>query len=173
MVAVSSANNRSDILKCGVSNDDQAGFQAIGSTRGHIGLDHASRILAAQPFSVLLGARLLAIAPGHAELTVPIGENARQHNGIAHGGLIAFLADAAVTFAAGSVGGEMVRTVDLTINYLRAARGEELVARADVLHQGSRIIVARCDLFDRRGPDEIRCAAAQGTVTGPDHTGDP
>jgi uncharacterized protein (TIGR00369 family) len=64
--------------------------------------------------------------------------------------LIAFLADAAVTFAAGSVGGERVRTVDLTINYLRVARGQELVARADGLHGGSRLIVARCDLFDRR-----------------------
>src|SRR5215216_1199725 len=138
-----------------------------------IDLARACQVLAAQPFSVMLGARLLAIDLGHAEMAVPIDANVRQHNGIAHGGLIAFLADAAVTFAAGSVGGEMVRTVDLTINYLRAARGEELVARADVLHQGSRIIVARCDLFDRRGPDEIRCAAAQGTVTGPDHTGDP
>ena len=150
-----------------MTSDDQAGFQAIGSSRGQIGLDQAAQILAAQPFSVMLGARLLAIAPGHAELTVPIGENARQNNGIAHGGLIAFLADAAVTFAAGTVGGETVRTVDLTINYLRAARGEELVARADVLHQGARIIVSRCDLFDRRGRDEIRCAAAQGTVTAP------
>jgi hypothetical protein len=35
----------------------------------------------------MLGARLLAIGPGHAELTVPIGENARQHNGIAALGL--------------------------------------------------------------------------------------
>lgn len=41
--------------------------------------------------------------------------------GIAHCGLIAFLADAAVTFAAGSVAGETARTVDLTINYLRPA----------------------------------------------------
>jgi uncharacterized protein (TIGR00369 family) len=134
------------------------------SDEDQIDLERASQVLAAQPFSVMLGAKLLAIDPGHAEMAVPIGANARQHNGIAHGGLIAFLADAAVTFAAGSVGGEKVRTVDLTINYLRVARGHELVARADVLHRGSRLIVARCDLFDRREDDEIRCAAAQGTV---------
>lgn len=111
-------------------------------------------------------AKWLAIDPGHAEMAVPIGANVRQHRH-AHGGLIAFLADAAVTFAAGSVGGERVRTVDLTINSLRVARGRELVARADVLHRGSRLIVARCDLFDRQEHGEIRCAAAQGTVTAP------
>jgi uncharacterized protein (TIGR00369 family) len=110
---------------------------------------------------------LLAIDLGHAEMAAPIGVNVRQHDGIAHGGVIAFLADAAVTFAAGSVGGEKVRTVDLTINDLRAAHGQELVARAAVLHRGSRLIVARCDLFDRQEHEEIRCAAAQGTVTAP------
>jgi uncharacterized protein (TIGR00369 family) len=110
---------------------------------------------------------LLAIDLGHAEMAAPIGVNVRQHDGIAHGGVIAFLADAAVTFAAGSVGGEKVRTVDLTINDLRAAHGQELVARAAVLHRGSRLIVARCDLFDREEHEEIRCAAAQGTVTAP------
>jgi uncharacterized protein (TIGR00369 family) len=137
------------------------------SNEDQIDMARACQVLAAQPFSVMLGAKLLALDLGHAEVAVPIGANVRQHHGIAHGGLIAFLADAAVTFAAGSVGGEKVRTVDLTINYLRAAHGQELVARADVLHRGSRLIVARCDLFDRQEHEEIRCAAAQGTVTAP------
>lgn len=137
------------------------------SNEDRIDLARACQVLAAQPFSVMLGARLLAIDLGHAEMAVPIGASVRQHDGIAHGGLIAFLADAAVTFAAGSLGGERVRTVDLTINYLRVVRGHELVARADVLHRGSRLIVARCDLFDRQEQEEIRCAAAQGTVIAP------
>jgi uncharacterized protein (TIGR00369 family) len=109
-----------------------------------IDLARACQILAAQPFSVTLGAKLLAIDLGHAEMAVPIGANVRQHHGIAHGGLIAFLADAAVTFTAGSVGAEKVRAAHLTINYLRAAHGQELFARADVVHRGSRLIVARC-----------------------------
>jgi uncharacterized protein (TIGR00369 family) len=72
----------------------------------------------------MLDARLVAFRSGTAEMTVPIGEKVRQHMGIAHGGLIAFLADAAITFAAGTVGGETVRTVDLTVSYLRPAGGE-------------------------------------------------
>jgi uncharacterized protein (TIGR00369 family) len=141
--------------------------QETGTTAGQaseIGIEQARDDLAAQPFAVLLEARLVAIRKGHAELAVPIGEKVRQHMGIAHGGLIAFLADAAVTFAAGTVGGETVRTVDLTTYYLRPARGRELIARADVIHSGSRLVVARCDLFDRQTQGEIRCAAAQGTV---------
>jgi hypothetical protein len=46
----------------------------------------------------MLGAKLLALDLGHAEVAVPIGANVRQHHGIAHGGLIAFAADAAVSF---------------------------------------------------------------------------
>jgi uncharacterized protein (TIGR00369 family) len=143
----------------------KATSKATGMGDQQIGFERAAQVLAQQPLSVMLGATLLAIEPGHAELAVPIGENARQHVGIAHGGLIAFLADAAVTFAAGTVGGETVRTADLTIYYLRAASGEELVARAEVIHRGTRLIVCRCDLFDRREHGETYCAAAHGTVS--------
>lgn len=129
-----------------------------------IDIERAREVLAAQPLSVMLETKLLAFESGLAELAVPMGRDARQHLGVAHGGLIAFLADAAVTFAAGSLGGETVRTVDLTIHYLRVASGQELLARAKVLHRGSRLIVVRCDLFDRQDSDEIHCAAAQGTV---------
>jgi hypothetical protein len=54
-----------------------------------IDLARACQVLAAQPFSVMLGAKLLAIDLDHAEMAVPIGANVRQHDGIAHGGLIA------------------------------------------------------------------------------------
>jgi hypothetical protein len=91
------------------------------SNEDQIDMARACQVLAAQPFSVMLGAKLLALDLGHAEVAVPIGANVRQHNGIAHGGL----------------------------------------------HRGSRLIVARCDLFDRQEHEEIRCAAAQGTLTAP------
>ena len=87
-------------------------------------MPRACQVLAAQPFSVMLGAKLLALDLGHAEVAVPKGANVRQRNGIAQGDLIAFLADAAV-------------------NYMRAAHDQELVARADVLHRGS-LLAATC-----------------------------
>ena len=60
-------------------------------------MPRACQVLAAQPFSVMLGAKLLALDLGHAEVAVPKGANVGQRNGIAQGDLIAFLADAAVT----------------------------------------------------------------------------
>ena len=125
---------------------------------------HARRVLADQPFSSLLDAELVAFRSGYAELALPLSESARQHQGIAHGGVIAYLADVGVTFAAGSIAGSAVRTVDLAVNFLSAACGHRLVARANVIHEGARLVVARCDLFDIRDEGERRCAAAQGTV---------
>jgi acyl-coenzyme A thioesterase PaaI-like protein len=87
-----------------------------------IDLARACQVLAAQPFSVMLGAKVLAIDLDHAEMAVPIGANVRQHDGIAHGRLIAFLADAAVTFAAGSVCGG-------SVGYRGRASSEEISAR--------------------------------------------
>lgn len=127
-------------------------------------LDVARQILAAQPFSRLLGAELTDFGDGRAELVVALDQRLRQQDGVAHGGVIAYAADNALTFAAGSAVGPAVWTAEMKVNYLRGARGEELIARAEVVHAGSRLVVARCDLFDRAGGDERRCAAAQGTI---------
>lgn len=130
-------------------------------------LDHhsARAVLAAQSFSALLGARLERFGDGRAELVVPIDERLRQQDGVAHGGVVAYAADNALTFAAGSAVGPAVWTAEVKVNYLRGVRGRELVARAEVVHAGSRLVVARCDLFDRAvDGGERLCAAAQGTI---------
>lgn len=65
-------------------------------------LDLGKRILAAQPFSVFLGADLLALAQGRAEFRFPIRADLKQHDGFVHGGVIASAADNALTFAGAS-----------------------------------------------------------------------
>lgn len=117
-----------------------------------------------QPFSVLIGAELAAFGDGAAELRVPLQERVRQQDGVAHGGLLAYAADNALTFAAASVVGPAVWTVEMKVNYVRSARGDVLVARANVVHAGSRLVVVRCDLFDSSSGAERLCAAALGTV---------
>jgi acyl-coenzyme A thioesterase PaaI-like protein len=49
-------------------------------------------------------------------------------------------------------------------NYVRAARGDELIARAEVVHAGSALVTVRCDIFDRHADGEYLCAIAQGTI---------
>src|SRR5690606_34033311 len=74
---------------------------AVPGTAADAMLELGRRVLAAQPFSVLLGARLLAFGSSGVELEVPITDVLRQQNGFAHGGVVSYLADNALTYAGG------------------------------------------------------------------------
>ncbi|MCT4352122.1 PaaI family thioesterase [Streptomyces sp. Je 1-79] len=128
-------------------------------------LDLARKVLDAQPFSRLLGARITAFGDGGATLEVELREELRQQNGFAHGGVLSYAADNALTFAAGTALGPAVLTAGFSIQYVRPARGRTLVARASVVHAGRRQAVVRCDLLavDDKGAETL-CAVAQGTV---------
>lgn len=123
------------------------------------------RILAEQPFSVLLGTELTAFAAGHAELTLVVRPEHRQQHGFVHGGVVGYLADNALTYAGGSVlPGQGVVTSEYKINYLRPALGESLIARATVLYAGKSQAVCRCDVLAVTAGEEKLCATAQGTI---------
>lgn len=126
----------------------------------------ARRVLAAQPFSVLLGATLTAFGDGMAELRVPLRDDHRQQDGVAHGGLLSYAADNVLTFAAGAAAGPLVWTAGFTIDYLAPATGTVLVARGEVVRAGRRLVTVRADLLDVHEDEgsERLCAVAQGTV---------
>lgn len=118
------------------------------------------RVLASQPFSVLLGAELVAFGEGHAQIEVPMRDELMQQHGIVHGGVVSYAADNAIAFAAGSVLREGVVTSEVTIGYLKPAKGDVLTARAVVVHQGRNRAVCRCEIFFAGG----LCAIAEGTA---------
>jgi uncharacterized protein (TIGR00369 family) len=127
-------------------------------------LTQGQQILALQPFSASLNARLDAFAPGSAELSVPVVPALLQQHGFVHGGVLSYLADNALTFAGGSVLGDSV-TAEFKINYLRPAKdAERLLAVATVVGSGKTQAVCRCDIFVLRGGERTLCAAAQGTI---------
>ncbi|AWL41519.1 MULTISPECIES: PaaI family thioesterase [unclassified Streptomyces] len=130
-----------------------------------LSLQAAQQVLDSQPFSVLLGARLTAFGGGAATLEIGVREELRQQNGFLHGGVLAYAADNALTFAAGTTLGPAVLTGGFSIQYIRPATGRTLSARAVVVHTGRRQAVARCDLYtvDEEGTETL-CAVAQGTV---------
>ncbi|MFF8374816.1 PaaI family thioesterase [Streptomyces sp. NPDC015661] len=129
-------------------------------------LELARKVLAAQPFSVYLGARLTAFGDGVAVLELDARDELRQQNGFLHGGVLSYAADNALTFAAGTVAGAGLLTAGFTIDYLRPARGETLRARAEVVRPGRSRVVCRCELFmvDSDGAETL-CAIAQGTIS--------
>lgn len=122
-------------------------------------------VLASQPFSVLIGAELLSFSQGYAELKIPIRSELKQQHGFAHGGVISYAVDNALTFAGGSVLGTSVTTSEFKINYLRPAIGDFLFARATVIHAGKSQAVCRCDVFVSKDGKESLCATSQGTIT--------
>lgn len=114
-------------------------------------LEYGRSVLASQPFSVLLGAELVAYSPGSAELKIPIKPELMQQHGFVHGGVVSYAADNALTHAGGSVLGRGVVTSEFKINYVRPALGEILIARATVVHAGRSQAVCRCDVFVSAG----------------------
>jgi uncharacterized protein (TIGR00369 family) len=125
----------------------------------------AEKVLAAQPFSVLLGTRLAAFGDGGATLELMIRDDLRQQNGFLHGGVLSYAADNAITFAGGTALGPDVLTGGFTISYLRPARGLLLRAEAKVAHSGRRQATCTCELttVDDAGASTL-CAIAQGTI---------
>jgi uncharacterized protein (TIGR00369 family) len=127
-------------------------------------LDTGREVLAEQPFSRLLGAELARFEPGSAELRLPVRLELRQQFGLTHGGVLSYLVDNTLTFAAGSVLGPAVLTAEYKVSYVQPAVGDTLIARASVVHQGRRQAVCRCDVFDVTEGQEALCATALGTI---------
>jgi uncharacterized protein (TIGR00369 family) len=121
-------------------------------------------ILAQQPFSVLLGAELAALAPGQVELQLALKPEHLQQNGFAHGGVVSYLADNALTYAGGTAMQVPVVTSEFKINYVRPAVGERLIARAEAQAVSKSQAVCRCEVFAVKDGTEKLCALAQGTI---------
>jgi acyl-coenzyme A thioesterase PaaI-like protein len=63
----------------------------------------------------------------------PSAQPTANKHGFAHGGLLGYAADNALTFAAGAVAGPKLLTAGYTINVLAPVLGDHLLARAWVI----------------------------------------
>ena len=126
-------------------------------------LAYGRRVLSQQPFSLLLGTELEQLEPGRAVLALALQDRLKQQHGFAHGGVVSYLADNALTYAGGSVLGDVL-TSEYKINYVRPAAGQRLVARATAVSVGKRQAVCSCHIFAIDGGAEKLVAVAQGTI---------
>ena len=125
--------------------------------------EYGKKVLAAQPFSRSLGARLTRLEEGSAAIELDLVEGLKQQHGFAHGGVLSYLADNCMTYAGASVLGDSV-TSEFKINYLRPALGDKLIAKASVLHSGKTQAVCTCDVMAVIDGEEKIVAIAQGTI---------
>jgi uncharacterized protein (TIGR00369 family) len=122
------------------------------------------KVLAQQPFSQLVGIELDFLEMGRAGLSLKLRPEHLQQHGVAHGGVVATLADLGLAYAGGPLMGESAMTAEFKINYVRPGTGEKLVARAEVVAHGRAQAVVRCDVFAVTSGAEKLCATAQGTI---------
>jgi uncharacterized protein (TIGR00369 family) len=129
-------------------------------------LDELAReVLRGQPFALLMGTELVSIEPGKVELSMPIRSELRQQHGFVHGGVVSYLADNAITFAGGSLLGGDAVTGGVQGKLRATSDRRRMIARADAIAPGKRLVVCRCDVFVVSGGGDARlCATAVGTV---------
>ena len=122
---------------------------------------------ARQPAMSLVGAALGRLAPGEAEVLLPVRAEVSQQHGFVHGGVVAMIADSAAGYAAFSLSGPdaTVLSVEYKINFLAPARGASLVARGRVAKAGRTLSIVEVDVvaIDASGA-ETHCARMLQTV---------
>lgn len=123
---------------------------------------------ARQPFMAHIGARVAAVRPGFVELRVPYREEVGQNHGFFHGGVIGSMADVAGGFAGYSLlpPSSSVLTVEYKINIIAPGKGDELVARGQVLRAGRTLIFTDVKVSVVNGGEEALVAVALQTLRG-------
>jgi len=111
------------------------------------------RAFNAVPFARFLGITLGPLKRGAVTLHLDLRDEMRRENGVAHGGIVASLADTAAAFAILTLteSKQTTTTVDLTIHYLRPILKGQVTAQARVRRAGRRLMVISVDVLDEAG----------------------
>jgi uncharacterized protein (TIGR00369 family) len=116
------------------------------------------------PFVGHVGLRLTALEQDRAEMILPFTDELATVGDVVHGGAIATLIDTAGMAAAwadradpGERGGS---TVGMSVDYVSAAHGEDLTARASVIRRGQSLCFCEVDVTGEAGQ-----IVAKGLVT--------
>ena len=100
-------------------------------------------------FLKYIGAEVVDLSDGYAQLAFEIQPHHKQHLGVVHGGAIATLADHTGWYAVISEldPGYTSVTIEIKINYLKPAIGDILRAEARVVNRTKRTAFATIEIF--------------------------
>ena len=126
-------------------------------------LEIMQQVIRTSGFNMLTRSEVTACADGFAEIAMPFSEQLTQHHGYLHGGLIGYLADTAISWAAASVAGDVL-TSEFRVHLLAPGKGEKFVGRGRVIKAGKRQVVAESEVIAISEGKEKQIAVATGTV---------
>ncbi len=108
-----------------------------------------ARLMAAN-FNKWLGLRIVKVGDGTIEIMLPWREEIMSNPNLksTHGGVLAALVDATADFAIATKIGRPVPTVDMRVDYHRAATPGDLRAVGRVVRLGATLSVAETEIFD-------------------------
>jgi uncharacterized protein (TIGR00369 family) len=119
-----------------------------------------------QTFMATIGARLLRIAPGEADVELAMRDDLVQQHGFLHAGVLASAADSACGYAALTLmpPDAAVLSVEFKINLLAPAIGERVVAKGRVIRAGRTVSVCWGEVTAYAGETERLVATMVGTM---------
>jgi uncharacterized protein (TIGR00369 family) len=124
------------------------------------------RVMALPGFPKWAGMRMVSAEPGKVTMALARQPDLTQFFGYFHGGVITALADHAAGACATSSmpDGKVAVTVEIKVNFLSPADGEEIIARAETIQAGSSIAVVKIDVASQKAGAERACAFATATM---------
>jgi uncharacterized protein (TIGR00369 family) len=122
---------------------------------GRSGAEIITQFLAHSPFVRHLGMRLESIEADRAWLAMPYRDELATIGDVVHGGALAALVDTAAmaaSWSAHDASGELRgTTVGLSVDFVAAARGREVIADARVIRRGKSLCFCDVDVTDADG----------------------
>jgi uncharacterized protein (TIGR00369 family) len=116
-------------------------------------LDQVQALITRAPFHQWLGLTVLAVTDNSIEIKATWREEwvVNTERRYTHGGILAALIDLAADYAMVKQTGRGVPTIDMRVDYHRAAMPGDLIARGKVVRFGSQFSTAEAELIDKDG----------------------
>jgi uncharacterized protein (TIGR00369 family) len=116
-------------------------------------LEQIQALITRAPFHRWLGLTVLAVTDDSIEIKATWREEwvVNPERRYTHGGILAALIDLAADYAMVKQTGRGVPTIDMRVDYHRAAMPGDLIARGKVVRFGSQFSTAEAELIDKDG----------------------
>jgi uncharacterized protein (TIGR00369 family) len=119
----------------------------------HFSMESLEQRLAVGPFNRWLGFKVLKMDESGLELKATWREEwvVNADRRYTHGGILAAIIDVAADYAIAVQVGRPVPTIDIRVDYHKAAMPGDLVAKAKVVRMGSQYSTAEAYIYDHEG----------------------